>query len=228
LRGLSDIKAVAGAGLHRMDRFAPRVASANRSLPGGAPSVALTFDDGPDDRFTPAVLDVLAERQVRATFFLVGNRAERHVDIVRRIAAEGHALGSHTASHPDMWELNRSAAIAEFRRGREILESITGNPAPLFRPPKGWMDLSLAIALRRFRFNTWLWNVDPEDWSPGATSKEILRGLGDLQAGDIVLLHDAIERPIDSFTTNRSATIEALPGIIDHAQVRGLQLVPLS
>jgi peptidoglycan-N-acetylglucosamine deacetylase len=211
-----------------MDRFAPRVASASRSLPGGARSVAITFDDGPDPRFTPAVLDVLRERQVHATFFLVGERAERHVDIVRRIAAEGHSLGSHTASHPDMWELNQSAAIAEFTRGREILETITGNSVPLFRPPKGWMDLRFAIALRRFRMKTWLWNVDPEDWSPEATTDNILKGLGNLQAGDIVVLHDAIERPIDSSTTDRSATVEALPRIIDHALTRGLQMVRLS
>lgn len=211
-----------------MDRFAPRVASASRSLYGESRSVAITFDDGPDADFTPAVLDILGERQIRATFFLVGERAERHVDIVRRIAAEGHALGSHTASHPDMWELNRSAAIAEFRRGREMIETITGKPVPLFRPPKGWMDLSLAIALRRFRMKTWLWNVDPQDWSPGATTETILKGLGELQGGDIVVLHDAIERPIDSSTSDRSATVEVLPWIIDRAQTRGLQMVPLS
>ena len=214
--------------LHRADRFAPYVASARRSLPSRDNSVAITFDDGPDARFTPAILEILHDRQVHATFFLVGQRADTQRDLVQEIVAGGHALGSHTESHPDMWELSRSAAVAEFERGRCTLEAITGTSVPLVRPPKGWMDLSLAVALRTRGFRSWLWNVDPEDWDPTATAQSIMEGSTGVSAGDIVLLHDAIERPIDPSAIDRSATVEALPGIIDHVRACGLELVTLS
>jgi len=212
----------------RLNRCAPRVAGASRSLPHAVNSVAITFDDGPDVTFTPAILDILSERGVRATFFVVGHNAERQPDLVRRIVAEGHALGSHSATHPDMWELSPRAAIAEFQRGRKILQSITGMPVNLYRPPKGWMNLKQAVGLRALGFRTWLWNVDPEDWASGATPESVLKGLGDLQPGSIVLLHDAIELPIDPSTSDRAATIAALPHIIDHVQDRGMTLVTLS
>jgi peptidoglycan/xylan/chitin deacetylase (PgdA/CDA1 family) len=211
-----------------MNSYAPRVAAVNRSLAPREPAVALTFDDGPDVTFTPAVLDILSARGIRATFFVVGKRAEENPDIVQRIVAEGHALGSHTASHPDLWELSLPAAIAEFRRGRRMLEAITGQPVRLFRPPKGWMNLEQAAGLRAFGFRTWLWNVDPEDWAPGATSESVLHGVGQLQSGDVVLLHDAIELPIDPSTANRGATVAALPAIIDRVQAQGFDLVTLS
>jgi peptidoglycan/xylan/chitin deacetylase (PgdA/CDA1 family) len=227
--GLKKIKASIGATVHRADRFAPFVASARHSLPNVMNnSVAITFDDGPDARFTPAILDVLRDRQAHATFFLVGQRADRSGDLVRRIVAEGHALGSHSETHPDMWELRPSAAIAEFERGRQILEAITGTRVPLVRPPKGWMDLRLALALRAHGFRSWLWNVDPADWDPKATVQSILDGSAALNSGDILLLHDAIERPIDHSAEDRSATVEALPGIIDQVRARGLELVTLT
>jgi peptidoglycan-N-acetylglucosamine deacetylase len=227
--GLKKMKSSIGASVHRADRFAPFVASARRSLPDVINnSVAITFDDGPDGRFTPAILDVLRDRRVHATFFLVGQRADMRHDLVRRIVAEGHALGSHTDTHPDMWELSPSAAITEFERGRQILEAITGRQVPLFRPPKGWMDLRLALALRTHGFRSWLWTIDPADWDPNATVQSITEGSATLGSGDILLLHDAIERPIDPSAEDRSATVEALPGIIDRVRARGLRLVTLA
>jgi peptidoglycan/xylan/chitin deacetylase (PgdA/CDA1 family) len=222
------IRSKAAGAKARLDRFAPAVASARKTLPSGSPAVALTFDDGPDPTFTPAILDVLRDRDVRATFFLVGQSAARHPAIVRRMADEGHAIGSHSTSHPDMWELGPKATLAELREGRRMVGEITGRPVRLFRPPKGWMDVILASQLRLLGLKTWLWNVDPEDWAPGVTSQQLVERTAAVRGGDIVLLHDAIERPIDASTTDRGATVAALPAVIDRLQSQGLQLTALS
>jgi peptidoglycan/xylan/chitin deacetylase (PgdA/CDA1 family) len=206
----------------------PQVAGCHHRLPEASRSVALTFDDGPDPQFTPLVLDVLAEHGVHATFFLVGFRAERHPEVVRRIQDEGHAIGSHTQTHPDLWEVPLTQAIQEFRRGRATLESITGSSLPLFRPPKGSLNLSQAASVRALQLHTWLWSVDPGDWKPETTPDAIMEGLGQLQPGDVVLLHDAIEKPIEASTTDRSATVGALSRIILAARSQGLGFATLS
>lgn len=228
MNGIRHLRAAAGRVRRRTLHYAPLAAGARRSLGAAPRSAAISFDDGPDADFTPAVLDILSEHGVKATFFVVGRRAERHPEIVRRIVAEGHALGSHTATHPDLWKLDPWVAIAEFRRGRGIVEDITGAPVRLFRPPKGWLDVAQAAGLRALGFRTWLWTVDPEDWAPGATPESILRGVEGIGPGDVVLLHDAIEDPIDASALNRQATVAALPGIIDEARSRDLALVTLS
>jgi len=206
----------------------PRIAGSHHRLPAGLNSVALTFDDGPDPTFTPHVLDVLSELDVKATFFLVGSRAKRHPEIVRRIQDEGHAIGSHTETHPDLWEVPLTEAIKEFRHGRATLEQITGASLPLFRPPKGSLNLSQAASARALQLHTWLWSVDPGDWKSGTSSAAIIQGLGQLTAGDVVLLHDAIEKPIDASTTDRSATVDALSLIIQEARSQGFGFAILS
>ncbi len=206
----------------------PRVAGCHHRLAGTKRSVALTFDDGPDPQFTPEILDVLAAQGVRATFFLVGSRAERHPEIVRRIKDEGHAIGSHTQTHPDLWEVPLNQAIQEFRHGRATLESITGSSVPLFRPPKGSLNLSQAASVRALQLHTWLWSVDPGDWKPETSPDAIMGGLGELQPGDVVLLHDAIEKPIEESTTDRSATVGALSLIIEEARSQRFEFATLS
>ena len=211
----------------RARRLAQRVAAARRSMGDTNTAVALTFDDGPDPDFTPQVLDVLAELKATATFFVVGARAERHPEIVRRIVAQGHQLGSHSYAHPDLWTLSLPEAIDEYRQGRRTIESIAERPVPLFRPPKGSMNLAQAAAMRMLGLHTWLWSVDPGDWRPDATVESIIGGIGDLGPGDVVLLHDAIERPIEPEATDRSATVAAVPAVVATARSRGLELVAL-
>jgi len=110
--------------------------------------VALTFDDGPDPDHTPAILDELARLGVVATFFLVGRRASTHPDIVRRILDEGHAVGSHSDSHPEPWRVSLRPLVLEYRRGRVHVEQAARRPVPLFRPPKGHVNASGAVAMR--------------------------------------------------------------------------------
>lgn len=190
--------------------------------------MALTFDDGPDPEHTPAILDELRRLGVLATFFLVGRRAVDHPDIVRRIIAEGHAVGSHSHSHPEPWTLPLPALLADYRRGREEVERAAQQPVPLFRPPKGHVDGRSSVAMLATRVRPWLWTIDPEDWVPDVGPSDIVGALSGLRGGDVVLLHDAIEGPLAPSALDRSATRAALPGIAALAGERNLDLVPLT
>jgi len=188
---------------------------------------ALTFDDGPDERFTPQVLDLLAARGARATFFVVGRSVEAHPELVRRIVSEGHGLGSHTWSHPELVGLPASRLLRECRRGRRAVERAVGQPVPIFRPPKGHWDARGAAAATALRLRPWIWTQDPRDWEAGKSAEEIVASLEALQSGDVVLLHDGIQSPPDPAARDRSATVAALGPLLDLAAERGLRPVRL-
>lgn len=157
--------------------------------------VALTFDDGPDPEQTPRVLDTLREHGVRATFFLIGSKAELHPEIVRRMAAEGHAIGIHTWSHSPGFPMQRSGAMAaDILRCRESLRGITGVKTDLFRPPYGVTNPMVARAVKRTRSRCVGWSIRSLDTlrhrSREAVARRIRRRLGD---GKVILLHD--DRP---------------------------------
>jgi peptidoglycan/xylan/chitin deacetylase (PgdA/CDA1 family) len=204
-----------------------RAANPRRVLAGGANAVALTFDDGPDPQFTPQVLDVLAEHGARATFFVVGQRARSHPELVRRIVSDGHAVGSHTWSHPLPWTIGGLATLREYRAGRRAVEDVVARSVRLFRPPKGYLTGRIALAALAARVDVWLWTLDPEDWQPAVTADQLLDRLDALRPGDVVLLHDGLEDPLAPEAEDRSATVAALPGIIAKARGRGLEFVAL-
>jgi peptidoglycan/xylan/chitin deacetylase (PgdA/CDA1 family) len=191
---------------------------------GGA---ALTFDDGPDPEFTPRVLDVLAAHGVPATFFLVGRRVRRHPQLVRRMLADGHAVGSHTYAHTHGPEVSWPVLARDVWHGRRALEEVAGRSVEAFRPPMGYYAGRMALAARVSGLRSWLWTVDPTDWEPGRTARAILDAVGPLAGGDVVRLHDGIESPLAPEAEDRSATVSALPEIISRAREEGLRLVPL-
>jgi peptidoglycan/xylan/chitin deacetylase (PgdA/CDA1 family) len=211
----------------RLREKAPAVANLHRSIEGNPAAVALTFDDGPDPIFTPQVLDVLASHDVLATFFLVGSRATDQAGLIRRMIDDGHAVGSHSMTHPDPKALSIPRIAREYRSGRRSVERVVGRAAPLFRPPQGVFNLKHATVMRALGLRTWLWNKDPKDWMPGSTVESILAGIGVPEPGDVVLLHDAIESPTDAAASDRSSTVAALPQIIDRVRQRGLGFVTL-
>lgn len=206
----------------------PRVRAAasaarTRTAPGG---VALTFDDGPMPGSTDRALDVLAELRVLATFFCVGRNAERHAQLLRRIVAEGHALGSHSLTHPHPRDLTPGEVRREYADGHAAVEHSLGARVLLFRPPHGHLSLRTSRLLRAHR--PWLWTVDPEDWRPGAQREQVATVAGSAGSGDVVLLHDWVEQPEGPAALDRSATISALPAIVADVRARGLQLVRLT
>jgi peptidoglycan/xylan/chitin deacetylase (PgdA/CDA1 family) len=189
-------------------------------------AVALTFDDGPDPSFTPLVLDELERLRVRATFFLIGERARAHPELVRRIVAEGHAVGSHSQTHAEPGTLGWRV-VADFRAGRRSVERAAGRRVRLFRPPKGYLDRPERVGLVANRLRPWLWSIDPHDWEPGARPGDVLRRLEGLGGGDVVLLHDGMSGPMGPEALDRSTTVEVLPQIVERARERRLELVAL-
>jgi len=174
--------------------------------------VALTFDDGPHPEFTPALLDLLARHRARASFFVVGARVDEFPEIVRRIVADGHTVGTHTYDHIEITRLRGEALATELGRGRRALSQATGVDSPLFRPPRGRVDWSRLRAVARLGYVTVHWSRTYSDYrldGPGPLRARITAS--PMRAGDIVLLHD-----------HNPHTLAALETAIPEAQARGL------
>ncbi len=175
--------------------------------------VWVTFDDGPDPEHTPRLLEALKLNKVCATFFLVGMKAQRYPDLARRIAEEGHSIGSHTYHHHSLVGLSRPALLEEVGRTAELLQCVLRRPVSLFRPPHGKLSAASMWHLWRSGQRVILWNSDPKDYA--MTSAAELAGWlrrHPFQAGDIVLLHD-----------NHPYAAAALPEAIREARGCGLE-----
>lgn len=155
------------------------------------PVAALTFDDGPHPHFTPKLLDLLAQYGVKATFFMVGEKAAKHKDIVQEVLAQGHIIGNHSWSHPSFIEISRGEQRAEVRRCEHALH-LTGRR--LFRPPYGHQNLRSRMVLFFLHYQVIGWNGTAQDWlaqTPGEIAEKLKR---QIRPGSIILLHDAIYR----------------------------------
>jgi peptidoglycan-N-acetylglucosamine deacetylase len=201
------------------------LAGVGRRAPAG--TVALTFDDGPHLSSTGRFLDLLAELEVVATFFCVGRNARDHPDLITRILAEGHALGSHSETHPHPAKMPLPQLRGEYRSGRESVAASAGRPVKLFRPPHGHLGYRSAVMVRREKLSPWLWTIDPQDWRPGVTPPEVIEVASRAGSGDVVLLHDWVEQPDAPEAHDRSATISALPAIVSSIRARGLVFTAL-
>lgn len=153
--------------------------------------VALTFDDGPHPDVTPRLLDALARHQILATFFVIGREAERHPALIRRIVAEGHALGHHSWTHSEPSATGSAALLAEVDRCRALLHDLTGVWSDRFRPPKGQLTASKLLGLLRRQQRVVLWSEDPRDYAL-SDSRPLIdwSNSAPLPPGAIVLLHD--------------------------------------
>lgn len=151
----------------------------------------LTFDDGPDPEHTPRMLDLLARHSARATFFLLGQNAERHPDIAARIVAEGHAIGNHSWDHPRVERLTLSQLRAQVDRTDALLAAFDGRARHDFRPPRGAMPAGMVLDCIRRGIRIAYWSYDTLDYShrPPAELAAIARRDG-LRGGDVLLLHD--------------------------------------
>lgn len=229
MRPLSPLlRRALGGARRRLGAAVIRLAGIREQLDRNGTAIALTFDDGPDPVATPLVLDELRRLGVVATFFLVGHRARARPDIVARILGEGHAVGSHSDTHPHAWRVPLTTIVREYRKGRSEVEEAAGRPVLLFRPPNGHVDAAGAAAMVVTRARPWLWTIDPGDWKPEARPADIMVELVGLRAGDVVLLHDAIDGPGAPPTTDRSATVAVLADIAALAHDRGLRFTTLS
>src|SRR5438876_2066148 len=194
---------------------------------GGEHQVAITFDDGPDPRWTPKILDILKAAKVKAAFFLVGVNAEHHPGLVRRIVDEGHEIGNHTYYHPNLALCWPEHVRLELNATQLLIESITGRATTLFRPPYAadtepsqMSELAPLQIAQDLNYLVVLENIDPQDWAKPGADVILQRVKQQRHDGSIILLHDA--------GGNRSQTVQALPRIIDWLQTRGDTIVPLS
>ncbi|HZT72139.1 MAG TPA: glycosyltransferase [Terriglobales bacterium] len=196
---------------------------------GYAPkAIALTFDDGPDPRWTPRILDILRANGVHGTFFVIGANVDRFPNLVRRAYAEGNEIGNHTFLHPDSSDISRLQLQLELNSTERLVESILGVKMVLFRPPYG-VDATPTTNdevrpledAQQLGYIVVGEGIDPHDWQRGTTSDAIVASvLAQLGQGSILLLHDA--------GGDRAATVAALPRIIAALRQRGYRFVLVS
>lgn len=197
----------------------------------GPKQLVLTFDDGPDETYTPKILDVLAKYHVPAAFFVVGLQAEKNLPLLKRIYNEGHELGNHTFTHRNVVNISEERALIEYKLTRLLIECITGHSTILFRAPYNAdsepesMEEIIPVALaRKQNYLDVGESIDPEDWEVGISAEEIFRRtVKAIEAGkgNIILLHDAGGE-------TREETVKALPMIIEYFQKKGYSFTNLA
>ena len=175
---------------------APSAGAGNTKEPAGY--IALTFDDGPSGAITEKLLDGLAARNVKATFFLCGYRIEKFPEIAQRMAEEGHELGLHSNRHDYMQHMTTEEALDDLSECQSILTEVTGVTAKLFRPPGGLYSQDLLDASRELGLSIVFWSVDPHDWDKEKSAQVLPYLLSHASAGDIILMHDLTEHSVSA------------------------------
>jgi peptidoglycan/xylan/chitin deacetylase (PgdA/CDA1 family) len=206
----------AGTELHTAASSEPQITWSSVRVNG--PYIAMTFDDGPSAKLTPKLLDLLAERHIHVTFFLVGENAKAHPEIVKREVAEGHEVGNHSWDHPDLAKKSEADVRSQLDRTNDAIADAIGHPPTLFRPPYGSLtkDQRKWIA-RDYGFKIILWSVDPLDWKrpgPEIVHQRIVQGA---RNGAIILSHDI-----------HPGTVEAMPATLDELLGKGFKFVTVS
>ena len=182
--------------------------------------VALTFDDGPHRHGTPQVLEILADQQVRATFFLVGEQVRKQPELAAEIAAAGHEIALHCYEHRNLMGLTPHQTRDDLERADQLISEVTGCIPRLYRPPYGILSASALRFARERKLDTVLWSNDGRDWSSKASPETIYQQItADLTPGAVMLLHDADDYSVQHSWTR---TVAALPQTIE--RVRELDL----
>ncbi len=180
-------------------------------IPGGQKLIALTFDDGPRRSTTSALLDGLAQRGVKATFFLIGAQIENNEDLILRMDAEGHQIGIHTFDHVQLTGLSKADFDAQVSTTRQILTNLLGHNGFLLRPPYGLTDDAVR---KNAGCPIILWSIDPEDWGDQNAPREVEHVVSHARDGSIILMHDIFP-----------ASVEAALQIVDQLHAQGYLFV---
>ncbi|SFF57138.1 polysaccharide deacetylase family sporulation protein PdaB [Halobacillus alkaliphilus] len=184
--------------------------------------IALTFDDGPDQQYTPEILDILNEHKVKATFFLMGSRVVKHPDVTKRIVNEGHAIGNHTYWHPNLAEADIHQMEWEINHTNNQIYQATGKTTQWFRAPYGALNQQQVLSLGFLGYKGIGWSIDTEDWK-GPGKKAITRQvINNVHPGAIILMHNA-----GHWTQDLSGTAESLDELIPLLKRNGYQFVTI-
>lgn len=173
--------------------------------------IALTFDDGPHPSGTPVLLDGLAERNVKVTFFVIGENAVKYPKLLTREAEEGHIIGNHTYSHVDLTKMSQEAAECELEKTNAAIEAVTGKKTEYMRPPYGAWKKEMEEKIGMMAV---LWNVDPLDWKTENETEIVNKVVTETEENDIILLHDCY-----------LSSVKAALRIIDIMQAKGYEFV---
>ena len=165
------------------------------ATPVEAPKIALTFDDGPSAAWTPALLDGLKERGVKATFFLIGENADKNPEIVKRMAEEGHLIGNHTYHHVELTKVSENEARLELADTSAVIVRITGKEPEYMRPPFGAWQRKLEQEIQMLPV---LWTIDPLDWTTENQDEIVNKVVTEAEENDIILLHDCYKSSVEA------------------------------
>ena len=190
----------------------------------GKKLVALTFDDGPYPPFTQELVAVLDEKQVKATFFVVGNNASKFPDVVKLVVSKGHEVALHAGEHKDFLKLNSSELAENISFGKKVLEELTGKPVKYMRPPHGFRDWAVMEEASRVGLKVVNWSVIPRDWTNPGAEAIADRVCKEVFSGAIVLLHDG-DAPAQK--ASREQTVQAIALIIDQLRKDGYKFVTI-
>lgn len=218
----------AGMLYYIFDRYQLQKESTTTSLSGKIlwhgnnelPEIALTFDDGPNSKTTPKILDILKDHEVKATFFVLGKSIEKNKDILKRTAAEGHSIGNHTYTHADGKITDTGKIIREFSRTSSLITKYTGMKVKHFRPPFGYENWRFLIEAEKGNYDIVLWSLDVADWDKKKNEKDMASMIARrTRNGTIILLHDG--------GASREAVINSLPQMIDGLKKKGYKFVTI-
>ncbi len=182
------------------------------------PFIAMTFDDGPSEKLTPELLDILAAHHIHATFFVIGENVERAPQILQRAVKEGHEIGNHSWSHPAFAKMSDAAVRRELQKTDDVIRAAIGHSPVLMRPPYGSITARQKQWIHaEFGYRIILWDVDPLDWKRPGPSVVESRIVRQTRPGSIILSHDI-----------HPGTIKAMPETFDKLQAKGLKFVTVS
>jgi peptidoglycan/xylan/chitin deacetylase (PgdA/CDA1 family) len=178
----------------------------------------MTFDDGPHPKLTPRLLDMLKERNIKATFFVIGKCVAEFPDIAKRIVDEGHEIANHSWSHPQLPKLSPAAFTAEITQTNDAIQQATGVRPVTMRPPYGAINPTLTKRLNEeYGLSVILWSVDPQDWKIRKSDHVSSHIIKNAAPGSIILAHDI-----------HASTIDAMPAALDALQAKGYKFATVS
>lgn len=181
--------------------------------------VALTFDDGPSETYTPQILDILKEYHAKATFFLIGKHLEAFPDIVKREVDEGNEIENHTYTHVKLTRMADDDFIKDVEKSEELIQRYQKSTIELFRPPAGALNKHIIEALtdKNYRIVLWSWHQDPRDWARPGVRHIVKHVIENIHNGDIIIMHDG--------GGNRSQTVKALKILLPKLEQEGYSFI---
>ena len=222
LIGLGAAAGVTAAGYQSMAPTGQWYGRTFTGLPRGSKQIALTYDDGPNDPHTLKLLEVLAQHEVRATFFMIGRYVRERPDIVRAVAEAGHVIGNHTTTHPLLIFQSASQTRTELMECRAALTDAIGEHSNLFRPPFGGRRPATLRIARELGLVPIMWNVTGYDWNAPPAAKIEQKVASQIHGGDVVLLHDGGHKAMGA---DRSQTVLATGNLIRRYREQGYEFV---